>query len=291
MKPTLSFKKVMQIIERNISTTLPDPVFHQAHIGETLCLIYSPFYVNDKVYDAVLNRPVTTVLPEDFDARLFSGGRPGWSIHFLPTICPGCGWDLSGQRESLVLPCKNCNSIWRPAKNGLKRLPFACIKENEENIIYLPYWRIKAEISGLELRSYMDLVKIANLPKAVQKNWDDIEFRFWALAFKVRPRVFIRLAKNVTLSQPQEKLVSELPDARLYPVTLPIEEALESLTISLASFVKPRKSFFPILPDIKIKSESYLLVYIPFIERHHEFVQPKLNLAISKNQLEMALNL
>ena len=291
LKPTLSFKQVLKNFNRKISTTLPKPVYHQAHIGETLSLIYSPFYENDKMYDAVLNRPVTSVLPDDFDTMLFSNERPDWRIHFIPIICPGCGWDLYGQRESLVLPCKNCNTVWRPEKNKLKKLKFACIPGEGENIIFLPYWRIKAEIPEIELRSYADLVSIANLPKAVQKEWKDIEFRFWALAFKVRPQVFIRLARHVTLSQPQEKLENELPDARLYPVTLPVEEALESLTINLASFVKPRKDFFPALQDLSIKQERYLLVYIPFIERHHELVQPELNLAINKKQLALAANL
>ena len=86
-------------------------------------------------------------------------------------------------------------------------------------------------------------------------------------------------------------LVDELPDARLYPVTLPIEEALESLTINLASFIKPQRNLFPKLKDITITPKSFLLVYIPFIEKHHEFIQPKLHLTINKKRLAFASNL
>ena len=291
LKPTLSLKKVMQIFEHRFTMSQPKPVFQKAHIGETISLIYSPFYIEDKIYDAVLNEPVTSELPDDLDTTLLSGVRPDWRTHFIPTLCPGCGWDLYGQRDSLVLNCKNCNSVWRPAGNGFKRLKFACIPEKEENIIYMPFWRIKADISGITLHSYADLVKIANLAKAVQKNWNDIKFRFWTLAFKLRPLNFINLARNITLSQPQEKLVDELPDARLYPVTLPIEEALESLKINLASFMKPQRNLFPKLKDITITPKSFLLVYIPFIEKHHEFIQPKLHLTINKNRLALASNL
>lgn len=291
LKPTFAFKEVMSIFERRFRASLPNPIYHQSHIGETLSLIYSPFYVNGKIYDAVLNRPVTSELPDDFDATLLPGGRPDWRINFIPTLCPNCGWDLEGRRDSLVLNCTNCNSVWRPAGNGLKSLKFACIPTKEENIIYLPFWRIKADVTGITLDSYADLAKIANLPKAVQKSWKDIEFRFWALAFKVRPRVFVRIARNITLSQPQEKLVRELPDARFHPITLPIEEAIESLTINLASFIKPQKDFLPILKDITINPISYILVFIPFVEQHHEFIQPELHLTINKNQLALSANL
>ena len=291
LKPTLSLKKVMQIFEHRFTMSQPKPVFQKAHIGETISLIYSPFYMEDKIYDAVLNEPVTSELPDDLDTTLFSGVRPDWRTHFIPTLCPGCGWDLYGQRDALVLNCKNCNSAWRPAGNGFKKLKFACIPEKEDNILYMPFWRIKADISGITLDSYADLVKIANLPKAVQKNWNDIKFCFWTLAFKLRPLNFIRLASNITLLQPQEKLVEELPDARLYPVTLPIEEALECLSINLASLMKPQKDLFPKLKDITITPKSFLLVYIPFIEKHHDFIQPKLNLTINKKRLALASNL
>ena len=291
LKPTQPFKGVMNIFKHRFSTSLPKPVFHQSHIGEALSLIYSPFYVEDKIYDAILNKPVTPVLPDDFDAKLFQGGRPGGPINFIPTLCPDCGWDLQGRRDALVLNCKNCNSVWRPATKGFKKLKFAFMPAKEENIIYLPFWRIKADVTGITLNSYADLVRIANIPKAVQKEWEDIKFHFWAMAFKVRPQVFLRLARNMTLAQPQEKLVMELPDARLHPVTLPIEEAIESLTVNLAGFMKPQKDLFPILRDITIKPKSYLLVYIPFIEQYHEFIHPKLHLTINKNQLELASNL
>jgi ribosomal protein L37AE/L43A len=291
LKPTQPFKNVMSIFSHRFSTSLPNPVFHQSHIGETLSLIYSPYYANDKIIDAILNRPVSPDLPDDFDATRLPGGRPNDRIHFIPTLCPNCGWDLGGRRDALVLGCKNCNSVWRPTANGFKKLRFAILPAKQENVIYFPFWRIKADVTGITLNSYADLVRIANIPKVIQKEWEDMEFRFWALAFKVRPQVFLRLARNITLSQPQEKLVRKLPDARLYPVTLPIEEAIESLTVNLAGFMKPRKDLFPILRDIIIKPKSFLLVYIPFIEQHHEIIHHEFHLSINKNQLELASNL
>lgn len=231
------------------------------------------------------------MLPDDFDAEGLAGGPPGWQTRFIPAICPGCGWDLDGNREALVLKCSNCDSAWRPTRDKFKPLKFGHIPEQGDNIIYLPFWRMKAEISGMTLQSYADLVKVANLPKAVQESFHEMEFYFWSPAFKVRPEVFLRLARNMTLSQLQQKLVGEFPDAGLYPVTLPIEEALESLTITLSSFVKPQKDFLSRLQDITISTKRFLLVYVPFKEKHHEYIHSELRLAINKNHLKLASNL
>ena len=291
LKPTFSFKKAMDIFQHRFSKSLPNPVFQQSHVGDTVSLIYSPFYKEEKIYDAVLNKAVTTSPQDDFETASLPGGRPNWRTQFIPTLCPGCGWDLKGRRDALVLNCKNCNSIWRPTKNGFRQIKFSIMQTTDENVIYLPFWRIKADVNGIALNSYADLVRIANLPKAIQKNWEDKEFRFWCPAFKVRPRVFIRLGRSITLSQPMEKMQRELPDARIYPVTLPMKGAVESLIINLASFMKPQEDLFPLLKDITIKPVSYLLVFIPFVEHHHEFIQPELYLTLNKNQLSLASNL
>ena len=179
---------MFKTMDTRFSANLPKPIFHQAHIGETLSLIYSPFYIGDQMMDAVLNRPVSGLLPDDFAIESFKGGPPKWPTEFIPTLCPDCGWDLHGQRDSLALLCYNCNSVWNPSKNGLKSIKFAHIPasngDKPEGIVYLPFWRIKVEFNGILLESYSDLIKVANLPKAPRPEYDDREFRFWTPAFQ-----------------------------------------------------------------------------------------------------------
>ena len=291
LKTELTSKKAVQVFENQFIRSLHGPVIHQSYIGEMLSLIYSPFYVEEKVYDAVLNKPVSLLLPNNFSAAAHDDDRPQWQVQFVPAICLNCGWDLQGDRDSLVLNCKNCNSAWRPSGKRLKKLKFAYMLSNIDNVTNMPFWRIKAEISGIELNSFADLIKIANLPKVVQKEWENIDFCFWVPAFKIRPKSFLRLGRNMTLSQPREKLIPELPDTRLHPVTLPVSEAAETLKTYLASFMKPQKLVLSKLKDIKINPKSYLLVYIPFEEKHHELTQPLFHLAINKNTLRFAGNL
>jgi len=291
LKPTQSLEQVIQSFEGRFIKTLPKPILHQSHIGETISLLYSPVYVENRVYDAVINRPVSALLPDGFDIEQFSGGQPDWCIQFLSTLCPHCGWDLQGARDTWVLLCKNCNSTWYPAGQSMKQLKFGKYPCIENAGIYLPFWRIRADIKGVHLKSYTDLIKVANLPKVSQPGWENIEFRFWVPAFKILPKVFLRLSTHFTLAQPYQKLITELPENRHYPINLPVAEAVEILKINLASFLKPTKLLIDLLRDIKIDVKSFVLVYMPFEEKHHEFIQPDVQMAINKNILVLSNNL
>jgi len=291
LKPRQSFYKFLNTFQERFGKSLPKPILHQSNIGETLSLIYSPFYLTDRLHDAILCKPVSKKLPEDFNIDDFSEDHPHGYIQFVSTLCPNCGWNLEGERDALVLGCKNCNSTWYPVGKKLKQVKFAHFPGKKDGTLYLPFWRIKADISGINLESYADLIAVANLPKFVQGGWKDIPFRFWSPAFKVRPKVFLHLASQTTLSQPSEKLIYELPDARIYPTTLPIKEAVESLKITLADIMKPRRRLVERLRDIRIDPKSVTLVFMPFKEGHHEFIQTDLQLTINKNVLALSKNL
>jgi hypothetical protein len=44
-------------------------------------------------------------------------------------------------------------------------------------------------------------------------------------------------------------------------------------------------------PDIQIDARSFTLVFIPFNEDHHEFIQPDFQIAINKNVLALSKHL
>jgi hypothetical protein len=291
LEPTHTLAQIEENFDMRFDKSLPKPVLHHAHIGETISLIYAPFYIENRIYDAVLNKPAPATLPEDFNIDQLPAESPNWRIHFISTLCPNCGWDLDGDRDSLVLLCKNCASAWYPVGKKLKKIKFGKHPAHDNNSIYLPFWRIQPEISGINLRSYADLIKVANIPKVVQPGWENIGFRFWAPAFKVRPKIFMQLAKNMTLAQLHNDLVEELPEHRHHPINLPVTEAIESLRVNLASFIKPKNQLAEILHKIKITAKSFVLVYVPFLEKHHEFIQPDLQFAINKNTLALSENL
>ena len=291
LKPTHSFGQVVDSFKDRLGKSLPKPVLHQAHIGETVSLIYAPFYMQERLYDAVLNRPLAVTPSDGFDIEQLPAESPDWPIHFIATLCPHCGWDLEGEKDSLVLLCKNCTSAWYPVGKKLKHIRFGKLASDDNEAIYLPFWRIRPEISGLNLANYADLVQVANIPRVIQPGWESIAFQFWVPAFKVRPKIFIRLSTNLTLSQLQNDLDGKLPEHRHHPVTLPATEAIESLKVNLASFLKPRTRLAEILPGIHITANRIALIYVPFIEKHHEFIQPDIQFAINKNIIALSENL
>ena len=291
LEPTHTLEQIEQNFDNRFDKSLPKPVLHHAHIGETISLIYAPFYNENRIYAAVLDKPAAATLPEDFDIDQLPAESPNWRIHFISTLCPNCGWDLDGEKDSLVLLCKNCTSAWYPVGKKLKKIKFGRHPAHDDNVIYLPFWRIRPEIIGISLRNYADLIKVANIPKVVQPGWENIGFRFWTPAFKVRPKIFMQLSRNMTLAQLHNDLVEELPEQRHYPITLPVTEAIESLKVNLASFIKPKNKLAEILPGIDVSAKSFVLEYVPFLEKHHEFIQPDLQFAINKNILTLSENL
>ena len=291
LKPTHTLAQIEQDFDARFDKTLPKPVLDHAHIGETISLIYAPYYIENRIYDAVLDTPTAARLPEDFNIDQLPAESPKWRIHFISTLCPNCGWDLDGERDSLVLLCKNCTSAWYPVAKKLKKIKFGTHPAHDPNTIYLPFWRIRPKIDGIKLNNYADLINVANIPKVVQPGWENIGFRFWVPAFKVRPKIFIQLSKNMTLAQIHNELTEELPEHRHHPITLPVTEAIESLKVNLASFIKPKNELADILHAVNIKAKSFVLIYVPFLEKHHEFVQPDLQFAINKNILSLSDNL
>lgn len=290
IKPQIPFHQAMSAFMNRFNTSADEEIQHQAHIGETVSIIYSPFYAGTKLYDAVLNEVIKDELPAGFNLSDFPGGAPQWSLGFIPTLCPHCGWDMKGERDTHALMCTNCSSVWIPYKNKLKQIRFGCSANNMSHAVYFPFWRIKADITGISLASYADLIHIANLPKAIQKGWNRISFYFWVPGFKVRPKTFLMLLSHMTTTQPMDELHTQLPDQKIFPATLPAEEAVETLKINLTSFMK-NDTLFNSLDQITIKPRNILLALIPFQEGFHDYIQPQYQISINKNQLALSGNL
>ncbi|ACL05872.1 conserved hypothetical protein [Desulfatibacillum aliphaticivorans] len=288
--PDIPFKDALKAIEINLRLAQVDAYkeesFEKAYIGDNTSIIYAPFFIKGgQLFDAVLKKPVGR-LPEDaqmLDPNLLSNHK--WSPNFLSAMCPHCGWDVAGETDSCVFLCQNCEKAWRPKDEGFKRVTVQTIGELEKNGKYLPFWRIKAKVEGLNLASVADMVRAANLPKAITEEMENQEFFFWIPAFKVNPQLFVRLARHITSTPFPGELKDKLPQGETHPVNLPLSEAAQSLKICIASFVKPRQTMVMMLPEITVTPQKGSLVYVPFARQGAEFVHRQMNFSVNSRAL------
>jgi DNA-directed RNA polymerase subunit RPC12/RpoP len=290
LKPNVTVAQMREKVKDSFLSPA-DHSYERTLIGETPSIIYSPFYIRSCVVDAILDRTVSDALPEGFKLGTRTEPHPNREIRFIPALCPKCGWDLDGERDSLVLHCRNCRVLYQAGNGRFKPIRVAHLPAAGEGHLFLPFYRIEAETSGIRLNSFADLVLHANLPKVVRKEWEELPFHFWSPAFKVRPEDFLRFARNLTLSQPQATLLPGLPSGTLSPVTLSVSEAAEGLKIHLAGFIKPAQVMLPRLQEITIKPRKGLLVYIPFQQKGSDLTHPDFQLRINRNLLRFAKHL
>ncbi len=275
-------------IEEAFISPTPD----KTYIGETISLIYSPVFIkNETVHDAFTEKPLAMLSESEFNTFTGLMEKADWQTRYLATLCPDCGWNLEGERDSCVLFCKNCNSAWQSSGHGFEKLGFAAANDRKENMFYLPFWKIQVQIEGLELKSYADLIKLANLPKAIKDEWHDPGLCFWVPAFKVRPELFLRIGRSVTIAESHGSMEENLPKGFLHPVTLPVTEAGECLKLIIADIAINKKKVFPMLKTINVHVVEYLLVFLPFSLERDELYSPLLHLTINKNALKFGRNL
>ena len=269
-------------------------IFYKAFIGESISLIYSPLFIRKGIlHDAIVGKPVASIAKDFLDDLTSFDHKKDWQVKFVPTLCPRCGWDLLGERDSVVLFCQNCDSVWEAEETGLKTVDFGRIsnQREKEDASYLPFWRIEAAVEGMSLQSYADLLRFANAPIFIKREWEDLSLYFWAPAFKIPPGPFLRSAQTLTLSEPQEELECYLPRSPLCPVNFPATEAAESMKVTLANIVSDKRNVLPRLHEMDIQIKKFDLIFLPFTLVGGDFIQSHSQLCLHKNFLQLGRNL
>ena len=261
------------------------PLYHRAFIGETVSFIYLPTYSkDDRLFDGVLNRPLAPGAAVDDLLKDVAVPGKQWLPRFITTLCPHCAALMSGARDSLVMQCCNCESLWREKKGRFERLAFGFVPADRGDV-YLPFWRIVADVDGLRMGSFADFLRLTNHPVVIRAEHEKMEHSFWVPAFKIRPKYFLKTAKNITVSQ--NKIPEKSPEMRrnLYPVTMPLTEAVQSLKAVLANSVVNKNMFMPSLPRIKIGQNTAELLYLPFHRLGQDLIQDQTSVTLNSKVL------
>jgi ribosomal protein S27AE len=261
-----------------------EPLYHHAYIGETLSFIYLPLLLRqDGLFDAVLGEPLTAAGKQLNGAVPF---QPHWQIKFKAALCPRCGGNLDGEGDCLVLTCPACDTAWQIGKEGLERAGCMTVPGGAATDLYLPFWKIAARMPALQLRTFADFAERTNQPLVARAAWKNQAMQFYVPAFKLRPDMFLRTGRQITISQHQlgpERAMRA--SVQLNPVTLPLSEAKQSLKVILAACAVNGPSLFPLLPQTQPEITASSLIFLPFADKHHEWMQSHTGIVIAKSVL------
>jgi len=187
--------------------------------------------------------------------------------------------------------CKGCLRAFRISHTGLKQIGVQCVPSDSDIDIFIPFWKLSINFTRMSCSKYSDIIKLANLPKAVLEEHKVKDFYFFIPAFKVNPKLFLRLGKQASLLQPNSIPLDGLPEIDFYPADLSIKEGLEAVPPVLLDICKRKKDIWGMLVKEKIKLERYSLVYLPFKGSGLEYVQHEFGFSLPKNSLKFGRKL
>jgi len=290
IKTKVILEKAAQITE--LSSRVGQVLYHRAYIGDRVSVIYLPLQSdNGFLFDAITDTPLIDLDQNNSPPMQSSEFNPRWQVNCLPTICPHCGADLDGEGDCLVLTCNNCDTAWNISGKGLQQINWQVLTDKCETPLYLAFWKISAHIPSMEIESFADFIHKTNQPMVPRPQWHEQPMSFWVPAFKLRPKIFLQVARQITIGQWRITPESGHVVPNLYPVTLPASEARQAVKITLAASAATPKNIFPFLPQALLKNTAITLVYLPFTDQQHDWVQQETGAVINKNVLRFGRKL
>lgn len=261
-------------------------LYHRSFVGETVSYVYMPtFFAGSNLMDGVLNRPLDKGYERERLDRQSGMIKKQWQPKFIPTLCPNCADSLSGEKDSLVLKCNNCESLWGEKMSQFVKIDWQAVPGGFDSY-YMPFWKIKTKNSGVKLGNFADFLRLTNHPVVIRQYHEKSDIYFWVPAFKISPQHLLQLARNFTLAQHKMPDGQKVLPKTMHPVTLPLEEARQAIKSILAEAVLNKKKFLPQLPKINLSLEKANLVYLPFDKSGYDFVEVNTFISVNKTSVQ-----
>jgi len=286
IKCAIKLRDILDNVDNRVNKSTRGSVTHRAFIGETVSLIYLPaFEKNKHLFDAITNVSFSNH-DIGFDVNdLYSEPDTFWKPEFIATICPKCGWNLEGERDSVVLACGNCETFWSAKKDRFVKIPYNSVSAPLPNSDYLPFWKIEVKASGINLDSFNDFLSSTKQPRVPSSAADQGPMSFFIPAFKIKPKIFLRISTQLTLGQRALIMENEYPDQPFHQVNLSFSEAIQSLKTVLASAAVNKHEIIPLLPGIEFNIRGLTLVFIPFTNSGYGLFQEHCKVNINRQVL------
>ena len=104
-------------------------------------------------------------------------------------------------------------------------------------------------------------------------------------AFKIKPKIFLRLGSQLTLGQKIFSGQEDYPELPLHRIDLPQSEAIQSLKLMFVSAAVNKKELLPKLPEILFNNIESKLLLLPFSNSGYGFYQEQAKISLNKQDL------
>ncbi len=237
-----------------------EEVFAETFWGTWLSLLYVPSNGLEE------SRPIV----KDVDS---------FNVRFFPNICPHCGGTLRVEAGAEILFCPQCVSSWKIAPKGFSPVPHKfCSRPGD---VWLPFWRIEAQVVG-PFMAFSTLPAFAHL-------FSEDKISLLLPAFRIHPRLFLRLARQINLHKYPQEIDREILH-NPFPAALPGLKAVElfqAIPIVLGELTPLvlRERILPYLKKTRFAFVGKELCWLPFKEGAYEYLQTESKVPIPKKVL------
>lgn len=299
--PQKGAREALYIAERRFQCIQDETALFEGFVGASRCLVYAPFLLMDlpggngytlKGYTGTISSAHQLDRP-DVDPLLSALGKasPPNAINFLPLLCPECGHDLPAEPGAVALFCSYCARGWRARAGKFVQLPYGIVDVSSggQNTAFFPFWHLTFNISGLPIKSRADLLLAAIPYRQPSATWHHEAAQLLIPAFKLPPRLFLRVAGNTSLASihiPQDRL-SLAPGTKTEPVRLPLEEAAQVAKVVLAHLLSNRRRLYPLVARARLRLKRTTLLLLPFSLQGNEWIDMHSSQAIPENAVEL----
>jgi hypothetical protein len=299
--PHKGAREALYIAERRFQGIQDETALFERFVGASNCLVYAPFTLMDspegngytlKGHTGTIGR-VHHLNRSDADSllRALEKTSPQNAIRFLPLLCPECGHDLPAEPGAVALFCSYCARSWRAKGGRFVQLPYSIVDVSPrgENTAFFPFWHLIVDVSGLPIKSRADLLLAAIPYRQPSTSWHHEAAQLLIPAFKLPPRLFLRVARNTSLASihiPQDRL-SLAPGTQTEPVRLPLEEAAQVAKVVLAHLLSNRRRLYPLVPRTRLRLKRTSLLLLPFASQGREWIDIHSSQAIPENAIEL----
>ena len=254
-------------------------------VNDTASLVYLPVSRRgNDAFDGLTGAALTRFDHSAHDLRAAAPAPPA----FISMLCPTCGGDLAGERDDLVLCCDNCRAGFSP--RGGKMVSVELKSEpGSETALHLPFWEFTLGCDDPPLSTMGDLAQLARLPLFASHAWADRPARVLLPAFTLRPDLFLRLARQMSLAYADS--AREGPPRARWPARISRGEAVQALAVILADLSRAMPRGATRLCDVDLRIIGSELTYLPFTPQGSDLVHPALDIALNRPSLEFGRRL